>query len=145
MKTMTYAILGKTFTTSMLGVKTTIRKGRAFPIKSVSREGIRLIGGHGVCEYIPLDYIRKYVERWTETVRKGNVTTKVAKEQDVTKAWVDYWAKEAAKDAEAALKEVRCELKARLRANMKWLKAVKDGKVEAEIAELRMKLAKMVA
>jgi hypothetical protein len=121
----------------------TINPGITVNFKEFTNEGWKLVTGHGSCEIVPYNLFT-YKRIWNEVTVNGNVTVTKKHSKNVTKEIIanfDHHAKAFA-DAEAAYKakEERRLAKARIAALRGWVKFVKSGKAEAEIAELNAKL-----
>jgi hypothetical protein len=146
----TTVTLKKPFTYTYYGVTTTIPKGTKFNTKNFGHNGIVLILGHGAAEVIPHNYLGKYTKTYTVTEalfdgRNGFETVRKTVNEDVTKVWLAYWKKAAAKKAGAEARVDRINTKNRIAAIRKTIKYVKTGKAEKELALLLNHLAGLVA
>lgn len=142
----TTVTLTKPFTYTYYGVTTTIPKGTKFNVRNVYPEGLVIVLGHGAGEVIPHSYLGKYTKTYTVTKeifdgRNGFETVRKTVNEDVTKVWLAYWKKEAAKKAAAEARADRINTKNRIAAIRKTIKYVKTGKAEKELALLLEKIA----
>lgn len=144
----TTVTLKKDYTYTYYGVDTTIPKGTKFDVRNVRPDGLVIVLGHGAAEVVPHDYLGKYTKTYTVKKaifdgRNGWDSIHKTVNEDVTKVWLAYWKKEAAKKAAAEVRTDRINTKNRIAAIRRTIKYVKTGKAEKELNLLLNHLEKI--
>lgn len=138
------AYMGKDFVADTMSGKYTYKVGTSFDARRVGAGGVEVIEGHGISHGIPRDCFTKFVRTWKEVETLDGTTTSVAKKEDVTDEYTNWFLNYDKRVAVERDNQLRVGLKHRIAKLKADIKFVKSGKAEAELNERVAELDKLL-